>query len=133
MPDQTAPTPPPIPAPRRHRIAVLDGDAALLGLVSAWLADSAEVVARAGAQGAPDADLLLVDVPFPRRLSAGALREIAQRHPDVPVVALSPSLLPGVASRGEVARQLGVAAVLPKPLPREALLRTVQELLGEAL
>lgn len=113
-------------APGRRRIALLDADAALLGLVSAWLSDWGEVVT----QPAPRADLLLVDVPFPRLLARGGLQEIMRMHPGVPVIALSPTFFPGIARRGAVARQLGVAAVLPKPVPREALLETVHELLG---
>lgn len=114
---------------RPRRIALLDGDAALLGLVSAWLADWGPVVARR-ADDAAGADLLLVDVPFPRLVAPGGLHELARAHPGVPVIALSPTFFPGIRSRGEVARRLGVAAVLPKPVSREALQATVHELLG---
>lgn len=117
------------PPARPHRIALLDGDAALLGLVSAWLADWGPVVAQPSGAATP-ADLLLVDVPFPRLVAPGGLHELAYRHPGVPVIALSPTVFPGIRRRGELARRLGVAAVLPKPVPREALLETVHELLG---
>lgn len=119
-------------AARRRRIAVLDADAALVGLLAAWLSGWGEVVAGASAEGAPGSDLMLVDVPFPRLMAPGGLRALAQRHPGVPLIALSPTFFPGIASRGPVAQQLGVTAVLPKPVPREALLQAVQELLGVA-
>jgi len=105
-----------VPAARPRRIALLHADAALLGLVSAWLADWGEVRADAPAGAA---DLVLVDVPFPRLVMPGGLATITAAHPGVPVIALSPTVFPGIASRGEVARRLGVAAVLDLRQPEE--------------
>ena len=45
------------------------------------------------------------------------------------MIALSSNFFPGVESTGAVARELGVAAVLPKPVTREALVAAVRRVL----
>lgn len=119
--------------PAARRILVLDADPALAGLIGEWLATEGEVHARSADVPAPGPsryDLLVVDLPFPRRALHDVLPALAQAHPGTPVLALSPTFLGGVA--GQVAHELGVDAVLPKPLARTQLLATVRRLLGSA-
>ena len=110
------------------RILVADADCALYGLLEEWLAGSGYQLA--GACSPDEAvhdgyDLIVVDVPFPRE-SSDVLKELGREHPGTPIIALSSSFFPGVESSGALARELGVAAVLPKPLTREALLAVAQ-------
>ena len=113
------------------RVLVVDADPALLGLLEEWLAergcrvfdeDSVEA-------GANDFDLAIVDVPFPRQRVLSQLKGVADRHPGVPILALSSTFFAGVAGAGLVARTLGVAGALPKPLARDALVEAVDRLL----
>lgn len=74
--------------------------------------------------------LVLLERAYPRHDEKTALQDVGRRFPGIPVVLLSPTLFATVPARGEVARSLGVAAVLATPLAREQLLRTITELLG---
>ena len=116
---------------RRPQILVLDADPALLGLLGEWLADIGDVTARPAAQASP-CDLLVVDVPYPRQGESNPLRRLAETHPGTPVLALSPTFFAGIEPYGAVARELGVAGVLPKPVPRDALVAAVRRLLPHA-
>jgi DNA-binding response OmpR family regulator len=113
------------------RILVADADCALYGLLEEWLAGTGYELAGACA---PDAsarngyDLIIVDVPFPRA-DVDVLNMLRHEHPGTPIIALSSSFFPGVERTGAVARDLGVAAVLSKPLTREALLAAAQRVL----
>jgi DNA-binding response OmpR family regulator len=113
------------------RILVVDADPALLGLLEEWLAGQrCQVLADGGDAAAQDCvDLAVVDVPFPRHGGLCQIKRVAERHPGVPILALSSNFFAGVASSGMAARALGVAAALPKPLSREALLAAVGKLL----
>jgi CheY-like chemotaxis protein len=117
------------------RILVVDADPALLGLLEEWLEGQGWRVAAEGAGddwGRNDFDLAVVDVPFPRQGGLCQLKRVAERHPGVPILALSSNFFAGIANNGRVARALGVAGALPKPLSREALLAAVGELLDAA-
>lgn len=110
---------------------VFDTDPALTELVRAWLAaDGCEVVVGAGEPSAPaaPADLVVVDVPFPRSGGVDLLRRIAQQHPMTPIVALSSCFFAGVDRCGGVARSLGAQCVCPKPVSRETLVAAVRRL-----
>ncbi len=74
--------------------------------------------------------LILIELSFPRLDGARQLQLLGLAWPGVPVVALSPTFLPGVSANGEVARQLGAAAVLAAPVSRDSLRRTVAQTLG---
>ena len=119
------------PAPRRARALLVDVDPALATLVAEWLdaigVDSA-VPARTGFDGC-DADVVIVDVPYPRQEGARRLRELNAALPAPPILALWPTFFAGVAASGSVARELGVAGVLATPVRREALVAAVQRLL----
>jgi DNA-binding response OmpR family regulator len=114
------------------RILIVDADPALLGLLEEWLeGQGCRVVAdEAGEDLARnDYDLVVVDVPFARHLGLCQLKRVAERHPGVPILALSSSFFAGIARSGVVARALGVAGALPKPVACEALLAAVRDLL----
>jgi len=114
------------------RILVVDADPALLGLLEAWLsAQGLSVLAEDGGDepGRNDFDLVVVDVPLPRHRGLIQLKGVAERHPGAPILALSSSFFAGVAGAGLVARALGVAGALAKPLSREALVTAVNRLL----
>ena len=106
------------------RILLVDGDAALRGLIEEWLADEEFTLVD------ERPDLVLVDLPWPRDDGASAVRRVSNAHPSAPVVALSSSFFPGIEANGALARSLGVASVLPKPLTRDALLAAVRRALG---
>jgi CheY-like chemotaxis protein len=104
-------------------ILLVDADPALRGLLEEWLQPQGHRVVEAGA-----ADLVVVDIPHPRRDGLEVLQRVAREHPRAPRLVLSSSFFPGVDCGGAVAHSLGVAGVLPKPLTREALLAAVQRL-----
>jgi DNA-binding NarL/FixJ family response regulator len=112
----------------RPTILVLDADPALLGLLREWLAELGQVAAGRG-DARVDCDLVVVDVPYPRQGESNPLRGLAAAHPGTPVLALSPTFFAGIDAHGAVARSLGVAGVLPKPVAREALVAAVRRLL----
>jgi len=120
-----------LPLPRR--ILVIEEDRAVSDLFSTWLAAEGHAVVReAAAEAAPagPVDLVVVDVPYPRRRGVDWVRRVAERHPMTPILALSCTLFAGVECGGPVARSLGADCVLPKPVSRQALLKQVNHLLS---
>jgi DNA-binding response OmpR family regulator len=114
-------------ADARPRILVVDSDRPLLGLLEEWLG-----AAGCAVESEPDGGrfaLVIVDLPHPRRGGAELLRRLAQENPGAPIIALSSTFFSGIESTGGVARTLGVACVLPKPVGRESLITAVRSLL----
>ena len=105
------------------RICIVDADPALHGLLEEWLAEEGCRVVE------DDPDLVIVDLHLPRQGGAEVLNDLRARHPGVAVVAVSSNFFPAVEAKGALSRALGVAAVLPKPLAREALLGTLRKVL----
>lgn len=121
---------------------MVDADPATQSLLEEWLTEhGCQVQSRRSEDNARPAhdsrqdppvngfDLALVDVPFPRQGMA-QLERVAHAHPGTPIVAMSSTFFASVACTGAVARMLGVAGVLPKPLRREALINALQTLLA---
>lgn len=117
-----------------RRVLLVDVDRALIELIETWLvaegyavlhASTAHDVAPAG-----HVDLAIVEVPFPRQGGVDCARRLGERHPGVPILALSSTFFAGVECNGPVARALGVACVLPQPVPRDALIRAVHRLMS---
>lgn len=102
------------------RILLVDADEALRGLLEEWLArEGCSLV-----QERPD--VVVVDLPFPRERGVELLERVARAWPRAPIVALSSNFFPGIEASSAVARALGVASVLPKPLTRDALLAALR-------
>lgn len=110
------------------RALVLDSDDALAELLAEWLGERGCAVARDTRAGR--FDFIVADVPDLRAGGARTLRPLADAHPGTPILALSSSFLAGAEADGTVARWLGVAGVLAKPVTREALLGAVDRLLA---
>jgi CheY-like chemotaxis protein len=126
-----APSPSHASPATRPCILLAQIEEAVAALVEEWLhADGYRVRRSGGEPGESPADLVLLELPFPRHGQTERLRRLAEAMPGVPVLALSPTFLPGIDTHGPVAQQLGVAAVLPAPLRRDALLAAVGRLLG---
>lgn len=115
------------------RVLAVDTDRALLGLLEEW-------VGLCGCEVVSDQDvddvtsqgrftLVIVDVPHPRHGGVELLQRVAHDHPGTPIIALSSTFFPGIESTGGVARTLGVACVLPKPVSRDSLVTAVRSLL----
>ncbi|MGA0612944.1 response regulator [Caldimonas sp. KR1-144] len=112
---------------------LVDTDAALAELLAVWLGAAGLQVRIASEADAPvreRVDLIVADISPPRGRGGERLQGLAARHPGAPVLALSTAFFAGVPSQGAVARELGVAAVLAKPVTRDALLGAVARLIG---
>jgi len=118
------------PPARRPCALVVDADAELLGLLEAWLEEHGYgVVAEDAAVATGTVDFIVLDVPYARRDGLEQVRRVAVRYPGMPIIALSASFFSGIDCTGAVARSLGAASVLPKPLAREALIAAVRRVL----
>lgn len=123
----TCPPPAPMARPGPGHVLLVDADPLLACLLEEWLAAeglATHTVPPAG--GASACRLVIVDLPYPRRGGVDSIREVASRHPGVPIIALSPTLFSSVESCGTVSRALGVDCVLAKPTTRERLLSAVR-------
>lgn len=114
------------PAPSRLA-ALADVARDTRALLSLWLAEHGWMLEDLDALGA-EPQLVICEAPFPRTEPPAVLPALARRFPGVPVLLVSPTILAGTPRRGDVAQQLGVAAVLALPLSRDALVSTVDEL-----
>jgi CheY-like chemotaxis protein len=127
----------------RPAVLVLDADAATFDLLREWLGEAGfavcaliepltgtPTVARVArcAERTAGFHLVIIDVPYPRALRTDPHRRLAALAGDVPVLALSATFHSSVECCGEVARSLGVAGALAKPLQRDALVRAVLHL-----
>jgi CheY-like chemotaxis protein len=118
-----------------HPVLVVDADPALRGLLEEWMGECGCELTYActgGDRAAGRFDLVIVDVAFPRQSGPQLLRRLSEEHPGTPIVALSPTFFGSVARAGALARTLGAARVLPKPVSREALLSAARQLLATA-
>ena len=114
-----------------RRVLVVDADPPLFGLLQEWLADCGCIaVDSASARRNDDRfDLVIVDIPVPRRGGKDLVTRIANKHPGIPILALSSCFFASISCQGEVARALGVASALPKPVSHDALQSAVCALL----
>lgn len=114
-------------------VLLVDIEPALAALLGEWLGEAgvAALALRDDELAAWPGriDLIAVDLPFPRQRGAARVQQLVAARPGTPLLALSPTFFAGVASRGEVARQLGVAAVLATPVGRADWLGAVDRLL----
>jgi CheY-like chemotaxis protein len=118
-----------------HPVLVVDADPALRGLLEEWMGECGCELTYAGTDGERPSgrfDLLVVDIAFPRQGGPELLRRLSEEHPGTPIVALSPTFFGSVACAGALARTLGAARVLSKPVSREALISAACQLLPRA-
>lgn len=114
-----------------RRVLVVEADGPLIGLLQTQLeAEGCLVSAESAAGPGEPADLIVVDLPYPRQGGVDLIRRIASRRPMTPILALSSTFFAGIECWGPVARELGVDCVLPKPASCEALARAVRRLLA---
>ena len=115
-------------------VMLVDVEPALSAMVAEWLEPCGWRVTATSGDEAPGhpADLLIVDVPFPRQERI-ARQRFGAVHAATPIVVMSSTFFAGVASNGAVARQLGVAGVLAKPLQRDCLVAAVGQALQPGL
>ena len=125
---------------REPAILVSGAETSTVDLLREWLAEAGwQVQAEAAPAPEPastptvtDPDsahrfaLVLVDLAYPRLGAAGELQRVARAHAGVPVLALSATFHASAEGSGQIARSLGVAGVLPKPIRREALIHAVR-------
>lgn len=118
----------------KGRIHVIEPDDLILGLLERWLGEAGYTVVVEDSRGLPRAiereepHLIIIDVPTPR--SAGKTIKSIRDVYASPILLLSARFRRGIASSRDVARQLGVRNVLPKPFTRGELLSVVAESIG---
>lgn len=110
-------------------VLLLDIEPTSAALFDEWLTRDGWRVLR-GTAGAGGVGLIVIELAFPRQGGAQRLQQLQRRWPGVPVIVLSPTFLAGVSPQGEVARQLGAAAVLAAPVARETLRAAVAQVLA---
>jgi CheY-like chemotaxis protein len=123
---------PPSGGTASRRVRLVDADLTWRDLLEHWLSTlGCTIVAEpaSDAEAPPTADLVIVDVPFPRCGGVDFVRRIASQHPATPILALSTNFFSGIECCGPVARTLGVDCVLPKPVTRDVLASAVQRVL----
>jgi DNA-binding response OmpR family regulator len=120
--------------PQKGDIVVVEPDDLILGLLERWLGEAGYSVVVEGLPRRPkavaeraDPHLVIVDVPTPR--SADKIVKSVREIYGSPILLLSARLGRGTGSSSDVARQLGVRKVLPKPFTCAELLSAVGELI----
>jgi DNA-binding response OmpR family regulator len=117
---------------QKGRILVVEPNDLILGLLERWLGEAGYTVVVGTSQSLPNAvgqggepHLVIIDVPTPRSAEKiiNSVREVYAG----PTLLLSARFRRGTGSSSDVARQLGVRRVLPKPFTRGELLSAVGE------
>ena len=117
------------------RIAIIEEDKLMRGLLSEWLSAEGYSVSTAAAgdtEAWDNADLVIVDVYMPRHEGAKRLRAVKAAHPETPLIAISGQFRPGLAGPCSAADALGVRQVIAKPFSRRDLLAAVHGVIGPA-
>jgi DNA-binding response OmpR family regulator len=112
--------------PKRARIALLESDDLIRALVERWLGEAGYAIERVTIdelKRGNGIELIIANVPSPRG-AALLIRSLQAAHA-APLLLLSARFQRGGGSSLQVAEQLGVAAVLPKPFTRDELLTAV--------
>lgn len=114
-------------------IAAYESDDLIYGLLCEWLGGAGHVVGdltRTHDRRRPPAELVIVSVSGQRREIDLMMHCVRSVHPGAPIVALSSHARLGLSSNGALARELGVARVMAKPLARRELLGAVNDVLA---
>lgn len=112
--------------PKRARIALLESDDLIRALVEQWLGEVGYAIKRVTIDElkcGSGIELIIANVPSPR--GAALLIRTLQAEHKAPLLLISARFQRGRGSSLQVAEQLGVAAVLPKPFTRDELLTAV--------
>lgn len=110
----------------RFRIAIVEPDDQIRQLSERWLRASGhqvQVLTIEVLQQGDGFDLIIADVADPRA-ALPLIRRVQTMH-DAPVLLTSARFRRGQNASTQLAQQLGVKAVLPKPFARAELLRAI--------
>jgi CheY-like chemotaxis protein len=118
-------------------ILIIEDDAIMREALAEWLEAAGYGVRKAsdGSAGlaavkfaAPA--LVVTDIHMPGTSGAMVIAQLRQRHPEIPVIAISCLFNSGHGMAADTAVALGAARALAKPFKRGELLRAVADLLG---
>ncbi len=113
---------------RQSYILIVESDDLIRNLLEQWLTDAGYAVGFGAAgerRNGTRPDLIIVNVSRPR----DAERQIRSLEAefDAPMLIVSARFIRGLGASAELARELGVRKVLPKPFTRQELLAAVWE------
>jgi DNA-binding response OmpR family regulator len=112
-----------------RRIAVIEADELVRELVGQWLVEAGYLVdAYPSPTRLDSADLIIADIASPRE--AGSLLVQVSSGKNVPVLLLSARFRRGQGGSVQLANELGVKGVLPKPFTQRQLLTAVRQALS---
>ncbi len=117
--------------PKRYRIAVCECDELMRQLIERWLSEAGHDVTAVSMRRLrlPDSfDLVIADVASPHS-AAPVVRSLRAVHGG-PLLLLSARLRRGQAGSKNLARQLGVNAVLAKPFSCAELMRVLIQVMA---
>jgi DNA-binding response OmpR family regulator len=117
--------------PDGYRIAVLESDDLMRELTLQWLGEAghrAVVVSMQTLHGGNGFDLIIADVASPR--SAALLVRALRATHSAPLLLLSARLRRNRGTSKQLARQLGVKAILPKPFSHAELMQAIREVMA---
>lgn len=117
---------------RKGHILVVEPDDLIREILERWLREAGYTVTVQALQKLPKArmrgeapHLIVVDVPNPRT-AAKLIQSLQEVYP-TPILLLSARFRRGLGASVDVARQLGVRKILPKPFTSDELLSAVSE------
>jgi CheY-like chemotaxis protein len=121
----------------RPDILVIEDDSIMRDALADWLEAAGYAVRKAadGSAGLAAVSsaapaLVVTDIHMPGLGGAAVITELKQRHPAIPVIAISGLFNSGHGMDADAAIALGAARALAKPFRRRELLRAVTDLLG---
>jgi two-component system cell cycle sensor histidine kinase/response regulator CckA len=117
-------------------ILVIEDDAIMREAIGEWLSIAGYRVRTAGDGSAGLAivrmsvpALVVTDIHMPGMSGSAVIAELKQRHPEIPIIAISGLFEAGCGINADAAIALGAARALVKPFKRAELLAAVAELL----
>jgi two-component system cell cycle sensor histidine kinase/response regulator CckA len=117
-------------------ILVIEDDAIMREAIGEWLSVAGYRVRTAGDGSAGLAGvrmsvpaLVVTDIHMPGMSGSAVIAELKQRHPQIPIIAISGLFEAGCGINADAAIALGATRALVKPFKRAELLAAVAELL----